>query len=243
MFPLRVVTPPTNTRSRRSPEVSYTPHARDSIGIGTTGLTLHKPSGISGHQDAQSEQRAFFTYGRGRSPCARNTRRVRDGRNCPVTSLTDAPARAAGRPVPSLGKHRNASAPLSRPRGFRTARKKPLASSRRSAGSFCESRNEASLPSAGRKLSFAIRALVSSARPGIPRLPVYRYAFLVAVENSERNLARGVQLARVSPSSGSTLMTSAPRSASTSPQLGPMMTCTNSTTRMPCSGSLLSFTG
>ena len=41
----------------------------------------------------------------------------------------------------------------------------------------------------------------------------------------------------LSPSSGSTLMTSAPRSASTMPQVGPITMWVNSTTRMPASGS------
>src|SRR6185503_14750985 len=41
----------------------------------------------------------------------------------------------------------------------------------------------------------------------------------------------------LSPSSGSTLTTSAPRSASTSPQVGPITMCANSTTRTPSSGS------
>src|SRR5947207_3673884 len=45
----------------------------------------------------------------------------------------------------------------------------------------------------------------------------------------------------LSPASGSTLITSAPRSASTSPQEGPMTMCANSTTRTPSSGSTESF--
>src|SRR5206468_12078684 len=45
----------------------------------------------------------------------------------------------------------------------------------------------------------------------------------------------------LSPRSGSTLITSAPRSASTSPQEGPMTMCANSTTRTPSSGSTESF--
>src|SRR5260221_6171807 len=45
----------------------------------------------------------------------------------------------------------------------------------------------------------------------------------------------------LSPASGSTLMTSAPRSASTRPQEGPMTMCANSATRTPSSGSTKSF--
>src|SRR4051795_3283932 len=45
----------------------------------------------------------------------------------------------------------------------------------------------------------------------------------------------------LSPSSGSTLMTSAPRSASASPQEGPITMCANSTTRTPSSSGTESF--
>src|SRR5437016_10028167 len=45
----------------------------------------------------------------------------------------------------------------------------------------------------------------------------------------------------LSPRSGSTLTTSAPRSASTRPQEGPITMCANSTTRTPSSGSTESF--
>src|SRR5688572_2368999 len=45
----------------------------------------------------------------------------------------------------------------------------------------------------------------------------------------------------LSPASGSTLITSAPRSASTRPQDGPITMCANSTTRTPSSGSTESF--
>src|SRR5215510_2322047 len=45
----------------------------------------------------------------------------------------------------------------------------------------------------------------------------------------------------MSPSSGSPLMTSAPRSASTRPQVGPMTMCANSTSRTPSSGSTKSL--
>src|SRR5712671_193545 len=45
----------------------------------------------------------------------------------------------------------------------------------------------------------------------------------------------------LSPASGSILMTSAPRSASTSPHAGPITMCANSTTRTPSSGSTKSF--
>src|SRR5260370_20071629 len=45
----------------------------------------------------------------------------------------------------------------------------------------------------------------------------------------------------LSPSSGSTLITSAPRSASISPQEGPITMCANSTTRTPSSSGTESF--
>src|SRR6185295_20080656 len=45
----------------------------------------------------------------------------------------------------------------------------------------------------------------------------------------------------LSPSSGSTLITSAPRSASMSPQEGPITMCANSTTRTPSSSGTESF--
>src|SRR5688572_11154669 len=69
-------------------------------------------------------------------------------------------------------------------------------------------------------------ALISTARLFLLRL------------NTGKNPAPACCRRRVlSPSSGSTLMTSAPRSASTSPQVGPMTMCANSTTRTPSSGS------
>src|SRR5947207_5327839 len=45
----------------------------------------------------------------------------------------------------------------------------------------------------------------------------------------------------LSPSSGSTLITSAPRSASIRPQEGPITMCANSTTRTPSSNGTESF--
>src|SRR3954471_8047468 len=45
----------------------------------------------------------------------------------------------------------------------------------------------------------------------------------------------------LSPSSGSTLITSAPRSASVRPQVGPITMCANSTTRTPSSSGTESF--
>src|SRR4051812_34443857 len=45
----------------------------------------------------------------------------------------------------------------------------------------------------------------------------------------------------LSPARGSTLITSAPRSARTSPHAGPITICANSTTRTPSSGSTKSF--
>ena len=62
-------------------------------------------------------------------------------------------------------------------------------------------------------------------------------ALLVAVEGSEEAGPRAEQLARAAPAIGSTLTTSAPRSARISLQVGPITMCVNSTTRSPVSGS------
>ena len=72
-------------------------------------------------------------------------------------------------------------------------------------------------------------ALMSSARLRLLRLNVGKKP---APEPGSRRV--------LSPSpTGSTLITSAPRSARMSPQLGPITMCENSTTRMPASGSLM----
>src|SRR5690349_2434522 len=60
--------------------------------------------------------------------------------------------------------------------------------------------------------------------------------------NTGKNPAPAASSRRVlSPASGSTLITSAPRSARTRPQEGPITMCANSTTRTPSSGSTESF--
>src|SRR5207248_5295121 len=60
--------------------------------------------------------------------------------------------------------------------------------------------------------------------------------------NTGKNPAPACSRRRVlSPSSGSTLITSAPRSASAWPQEGPMTMCANSTTRTPSSSGTESF--
>src|SRR5256885_14557678 len=60
--------------------------------------------------------------------------------------------------------------------------------------------------------------------------------------NTGKNPAPACSRRRVlSPLSGSILITSAPRSASTRPQEGPITMCANSTTRTPSSGSTESF--
>src|SRR5438270_1591130 len=60
--------------------------------------------------------------------------------------------------------------------------------------------------------------------------------------NTGKNPAPACSRRRVlSPSSGSTLITSAPRSASISPQEGPITMCANSTTRTPSSSGTESF--
>src|SRR5256885_11925690 len=57
--------------------------------------------------------------------------------------------------------------------------------------------------------------------------------------NTGKNPAPACSRRRVlSPFSGSILITSAPRSASTRPQDGPITMCANSTTRTPSSGSI-----
>src|SRR5687767_555895 len=96
----------------------------------------------------------------------------------------------------------------------------------------------------GRKFSVSTSAFLSSLRTrsrpsgfcrSIARL------FLLRL-NTGKNPAPAASSRRVlSPAGGSTLITSAPRSASTSPQDGPITMCANSTTRTPSSGSTKSF--
>ena len=62
--------------------------------------------------------------------------------------------------------------------------------------------------------------------------------FLLRLNVRKKPMPRPGSLRVLSPPGGSTLITSAPRSARIIPQVGPMTMCVNSTTRMPCSGSV-----
>ena len=91
----------------------------------------------------------------------------------------------------------------------------------------------------GLKFSLTTSAVATSrSATSRPRgcLQVERDALLVAVEQREEARARPQELAGVVAAIGSTLITSAPRSASTMPQVGPITMWVNSTTRMPASG-------
>src|SRR5882672_823253 len=65
--------------------------------------------------------------------------------------------------------------------------------------------------------------------------------FLLRLNTGKKPAPAASRRRVLSPASGSTLMTSAPRSASTSPQDGPITMCANSTTLTPSSGSTESF--
>ena len=67
----------------------------------------------------------------------------------------------------------------------------------------------------------------------MPRLPRF-----IIMNGAETPFTRGSRYPRASspPGSFSTLITSAPRSASMMPQVGPAMICASSSTRMPASG-------
>src|SRR4051812_19822365 len=65
--------------------------------------------------------------------------------------------------------------------------------------------------------------------------------FLLRLKTGKKPAPAASSRRVLSPASGSTLITSAPRSASTSPQEGPITMCANSTTRTPSSGSTESF--
>ena len=68
------------------------------------------------------------------------------------------------------------------------------------------------------------------------RVQVKRQTFFLRL-NMTKNPAPEPSKCRVlSPAKGSILMTSAPRSASTMPQDGPIAMCENSMTRNPCNG-------
>src|SRR5688572_26207607 len=107
-------------------------------------------------------------------------------------------------------------------------------------------RNEnPSLSSApGRKFSVSTSAFFSSLRTSSRPSGFCRSTarlFLLRL-NTGKNPAPAASRRRVlSPASGSTLITSAPRSASTSPQEGPITMCANSTTRTSSSGSTKSL--
>src|SRR5918996_4670957 len=96
----------------------------------------------------------------------------------------------------------------------------------------------------GRKFSVSTSAFLSSLRTSSRPSAFCRSTaklFLLRL-NTGKNPAPAASSRRVlSPSRGSTLITSAPRSASTSPQDGPITMCANSTTRTPSSGSTKSF--
>src|SRR5688572_20094556 len=107
------------------------------------------------------------------------------------------------------------------------------------------SKEKPSLSSApGRKFSVSTSALFSSFRTSSRPSAFCRSTamlFLLRLKTG-KNPAPAASSRRVlSPASGSTLTTSAPRSASTSPQDGPITMCANSTTRTPSSGSTKSF--
>src|SRR5688572_13088866 len=112
--------------------------------------------------------------------------------------------------------------------------------------SFCNaSWEKPSLSSApGRKFSVSTSAFTRSFRTSSRPSGFCRSTarlFLLRL-NTGKNPAPAASRRRVlSPASGSTLITSAPRSASTSPQEGPITMCANSTTRTSSSGSTKSF--
>src|SRR5207253_38660 len=60
--------------------------------------------------------------------------------------------------------------------------------------------------------------------------------FLLRLNERKKPMPRPGRLRVLSPPGGSTLMTSAPRSARIMPQVGPITICVNSTTRTPASG-------
>jgi hypothetical protein len=57
--------------------------------------------------------------------------------------------------------------------------------------------------------------------------------FLLRLNIGKNPEPEPISLRVLSPARGSILMTSAPRSASSMPQVGPITMCVNSTTRMP----------
>src|SRR5207302_6503756 len=96
----------------------------------------------------------------------------------------------------------------------------------------------------GRKFSVRTSAVFSSFRT--MRFPSGRARstarlFLLRLNTGKKPAPAASSRRVLSPASGSTLITSAPRSASTRPQDGPITMCANSTTRTPSSGSTESF--
>src|SRR6185503_4824433 len=106
----------------------------------------------------------------------------------------------------------------------------------------CENPSLSSAP--GRKFSVSTSAdfssLSTSARPSAFCRSTARL-FLLRLKTGKNPEPAASRRRVLSPASGSTLITSAPRSASTSPQEGPITMCANSTTRTPSSGSTESF--
>src|SRR5687768_7009390 len=107
-------------------------------------------------------------------------------------------------------------------------------------------RNEnPSLSSApGRKFSVSTSAFFSSLRTRSRPSGFCRSTarlFLLRLNTGKKPAPAASRRRVLSPASGSSLITSAPRSASTSPQEGPITMCANSTTRTPSSGSTKSF--
>src|SRR6185503_12498734 len=106
----------------------------------------------------------------------------------------------------------------------------------------CENPSLSSAP--GRKFSVSTSAdfssLSTSARPSAFCRSTARL-FLLRLKTGKNPEPAASRRRVLSPARGSTLITSAPRSASTSPQEGPITMCANSTTRTPSSGSTESF--
>src|SRR5918996_1404101 len=100
------------------------------------------------------------------------------------------------------------------------------------------------LSAPGRKFSVKTSAFLSSRRTSSLPSGFCRSTarlFLLRLNTGKKPAPAASRRRVLSPASGSTLITSAPRSASTSPQEGPITMCANSTTRTPSSGSTKSF--
>src|SRR3954469_15527098 len=111
---------------------------------------------------------------------------------------------------------------------------------------FCSASYERpSLSSApGRKFSVSTSAVLSSLRTSaLPSGCARSIArlFLLRLKTGKNPAPAASRRRVLSPASGSTLITSAPRSASISPQDGPITMCANSTTRTPSSSGTESF--